>query len=425
MCTRLLCLITSMIVSLGSAASCLALDSTWTITGQVRPRMEYRNGYRNLLPPATSDGVVFISQRTRIGVLYKGEAKAKAFVQVQDVRTWGDEKNTSSDATADQFDLHQGYLDLTPSETWTFRIGRQEIAYDEERLIGSGNWNQSGRSHDAIRVMWQRGPTSVHAAWAHHEREEPIKWSPYTNSANYQDLALWRLSSTNTRGGANVLLIFDSYDSRYASSPSNRWTGGIYGKLKLAGSELRGETYYQTGRQQSFGPDGSPDFRFDINAFMIGLSASRNAGPVTATLWYDYLSGDSDPTDFRLESFNPLYGTFHKYYGWADYFTSFPNDTHRLGLQDLALKLAFDGPRGAKPQIDVHYFWLSESSSEFGIDSKHLGFEADAMVTIPLLKSVSLSGGASLVLPTKTMRTIKGDADQGHWVWTMLDFNVK
>ncbi len=417
-------IMTSILV-LGSTLTAIAVDSNWTITGQVRPRMEYRNGYRNLLPPATTDGVVFISQRTRIGVLYKGEAKANAFLQVQDVRTWGDETHTSTDASADKFDLHQGYLDLIPNENWTFRIGRQEIAYDEDRLLGTGNWNQTGRSHDAVRVMWQSGKSAIHVAWAHNERGEPIRSTPYINTTNYQDLAFWRFASACDRGSASALLIFDSYDPEAAASPPNRWTGGVYGKLRVVDVEMRGEAYYQTGKHEEFELGLSPYSRFDIRAFMFGLSATRQFDPVAATLWYDYLSGDDDPTDDRFESFNPLYSTFHKYYGWADYFISFPADTRGLGLQDLALKFTADGPSIATTHMDFHYFWLAETSAELGIDDRHLGFEADLMITIPLLKTLSLSGGASLVLPTKSMRTLKGNADQGHWVWTMLDFNVK
>ena len=373
--------------------------------------------------------MVFFSQRSRVGILYKGEAKARAFLQLQDVRTWGDETHTSTDASADKFDLHQGYLDLIPNENWTFRIGRQEIAYDDDRLLGTGNWNQSGRSHDAVRVMWQSGKSAIHAAWAHNERGEPLSWSPYLNNPNYQDLAFLRAATVCDRGNANLLFIFDSYDPQFpdATGAANayRWTGGMYSKGQVAGVELRGEGYYQAGRREVTIQNFPLRRVFDIRAFMVGLSAMRDFGVIGTTLWYDYLSRDDELTRNQFESFDPMYGTFHKYYGWVDYFISFPADTRGLGLQDLALKFTADGPSIATTQMDFHYFWLAETSAELGIDDRHLGFEADLMITIPLLKTLSLSGGASLVLPTKSMRTLKGNADQGHWVWTMLDFNVK
>jgi len=415
--------IAAIIIVASSAIPAMALDSNWTITGQLRPRFEYRNGYRQLLPPHENDQVAFVSQRSRIGMVYTGEKKLKVVLQVQDVRTWGDETHTSNDATADKFDLHQGYLDLMPHERWTLRIGRQEIAYDEERLIGTGNWNQPGRVHDAFLVMWRKGKAQAHAGWAHHETGELISGAPYPNNSNYQDLAFWRLSSACEKGSVNGLLIFDSYGP--SSSPPNRWTGGLYSTLMWSGVSWRGEAYYQTGKHDGSEPILNRRDRYDIRSFMIGLSAERKFGRSGATIWYDYLSGDDDHEDARFESFNPLYGTFHKYYGFADYFISFPSDTRGLGLQDLALKCAFGGPSIAKTQVDLHYFWLAELSPEINVNNRHLGFEADVMLTIPILKTVSLSGGASLVLPTETMRTLKGQADQGHWFWTMLDFNVK
>jgi hypothetical protein len=310
-----------------------------------------------------------------------------------------------------------------PHADWALRIGRQEIAFDEDRLLGTGNWNHSGRSHDALLVMWRTSKTQAHAGWAHHETGEPIGGAPYPNNGNYQDLAFWRLARACENGSISGLLIFDSYGP--ASSPPNRWTGGLFGTHKLGGIDWRGEAYYQTGKHDGVEPVGGRRDRFDIRAFMAGVSATRKLNAGAATLWYDYLSGDSDPADTRFASFNPLYGTFHKYYGFADYFISFPSDTRGLGLQDLALKCVFDGPSIAKTQVDLHYFWLAELSPEINVNNRHLGFEADVMVTVPILKTVSLSGGASLVLPTETMRTLKGQADQGHWVWTMLDFNVK
>lgn len=420
--TKITVIVVSLFI-LGTALPVLGDDSSWTTTGQLRPRFEYRNGYRQLLPPHENDQVAFVSQRSRIGMVYTGEKKLKVVMQVQDVRTWGDESHTSNDATADKFDLHQGYLDIMPHADWTLRVGRQEIAYDEDRLLGTGNWNQSGRSHDALLVMWRNGQTQAHAAWAHHETGELISGAPYPNNGNYQDLAFWRLATMCEKGSVSGLLIFDSYGP--TSSPPNRWTGGIFNTLKWSSVDWRVEAYYQTGKHDGVEPVYGRRDRFDIRAFMAGISATRKYNAGAATLWYDYLSGDSDPADTRFESFNPLYGTFHKYYGWLDYFISFPSDTRGLGLQDLAAKLTWNGPRIAKTQIDLHYFWLAEQSPEIAIDNRHLGLEVDVMVTIPLLRTLALSGGASLMLPTETMRTLKGDADQGHWVWTMLDFNVK
>ena len=41
---------------------------------------------------------------------------------------------------------------MTMSERWSARIGRQEIPFGGERLMGSVAWTQQGRSFDAVRT---------------------------------------------------------------------------------------------------------------------------------------------------------------------------------------------------------------------------------------------------------------------------------
>ncbi|NIP78292.1 MAG: alginate export family protein, partial [Gemmatimonadetes bacterium] len=74
-------------------------------------------------------------------------------VQVQDVRVWGGELGTT-DPSADGLDLHQGWLELgdAGSGALSLRVGRQELAYGGERLVGALNWAQQARSFDGARL---------------------------------------------------------------------------------------------------------------------------------------------------------------------------------------------------------------------------------------------------------------------------------
>lgn len=79
------------------------------------------------------------------------EGGVKLFLQ-QDVRLFGEELHTLSDYRADNLDLHQGFLELgsVPLVGGSLRIGRQEMA-GEQRLIGTVDWAQQGRSFDGGR----------------------------------------------------------------------------------------------------------------------------------------------------------------------------------------------------------------------------------------------------------------------------------
>ena len=58
-----------------------------TISGELRPRAEYRNGYKTLTPNDV-DAALFVSQRTRLNTEFITE-NYTFFVSIQDVRVWG------------------------------------------------------------------------------------------------------------------------------------------------------------------------------------------------------------------------------------------------------------------------------------------------------------------------------------------------
>ena len=58
------------------------------IDTELRPRFEYRHGYKTLFPDNT-DPAAFVSQRTRLNAGFKNE-KLNFYLSLQDVRVWGD-----------------------------------------------------------------------------------------------------------------------------------------------------------------------------------------------------------------------------------------------------------------------------------------------------------------------------------------------
>lgn len=421
--SRLLCLITITLALLGGATPSYALDSNWTISGQVRPRFEYRNGYRNL-PVPNSEPAVFVSQRTRLGVSYRAEPRARFTIVVQDVRTWGDELSTA-DASADNIDVHIANVELTPRESITIQVGRQEYSYDEDRILGPTDWRQHGRVHDAVRLKLHSGHTDVHVAVSHHEQGEPTSSASYFNTDNYEDmLLLW--GSTQSGGlHASALALYDSYDRTYRILIQDRWTLG--GRLELKGIPFSGrvEGYYQMGRHKTFTQQGYGDWtriQRDLGAYLAALSLTLASERRSFTLWYDYLSGDKDANDGDYGVFDVPYGSNHKSYGWADLFIRMPEDTKDHGLQDLAAKSQFREVGPLTIDCHLHYFALSQDDDQ---GKRGLGFEADVMATAVIMPNVKLQAGYSLVLPSDALKRLKGGSDDGHWFWTMLDFNVK
>ena len=95
-----------------------------TVSGQVRPRAEYRYGYRT--PKGADDKpAFFISQRTRLIFSFQNE-KVKLYFSPQDVRVWGAENQL---AITPSFGLNQGWGELMLSDKFSVRVGRQELVY--------------------------------------------------------------------------------------------------------------------------------------------------------------------------------------------------------------------------------------------------------------------------------------------------------
>jgi hypothetical protein len=139
-----------------------------SLTGQLRTRAENRNGYGNLVINDSKDAD-FISQRTRLIFGYKWD-RLTVGTSIQDVRVWGADASTIS-TTDNRLYLHEGWAELTifnKADTnigvkfldlLTIKIGRQELIYDDSRLIGNLDWLQQARRHDMALLK------AVHHGW--------------------------------------------------------------------------------------------------------------------------------------------------------------------------------------------------------------------------------------------------------------------
>ena len=119
------------------------------VSAQLRPRFEYRHGYKTLMPENV-DPAMFVSQRTRLNFNFANE-KFKTGFSIQDVRVWGDvsQLNTSD---VNGLSIHQAWGEVFLGKKVSIKLGRQEIIYDDSRIFGNVNWAQQARSHDALII---------------------------------------------------------------------------------------------------------------------------------------------------------------------------------------------------------------------------------------------------------------------------------
>jgi hypothetical protein len=131
-----------------------------TLAGQLRTRTESRDGAGTLKLKGNSASF-FTSQRSRLSFHYKMN-KLTFHTAVQDVRVWGQDASTINSADGSKLGLHEAWAEIelankrdssfkhSAIDYFAVKIGRQELIYDDSRLIGNLDWLQQARRHDAI-----------------------------------------------------------------------------------------------------------------------------------------------------------------------------------------------------------------------------------------------------------------------------------
>jgi hypothetical protein len=141
-------------------AGCLSHHSKaqLSLIGQVRTRTEVRDGLGNLAPLSAAPAA-FTSQRTRLIFGYKWD-RVTFGMTVQDVRVWGQDAATISNADGGKLSTHEAWADITLAnsadttinfkaiQNLSLKIGRQELVYDDVRLLGNLDWLQQARRFD-------------------------------------------------------------------------------------------------------------------------------------------------------------------------------------------------------------------------------------------------------------------------------------
>ena len=140
-----------------------AAIAQFSVDAQLRARGEVRDGYQKINPEDASPAVL-VSQRTRLAFTYE-MPRLKLKIVPQDVRLWGDQAKLSATGVGDNpsLDLYEAYAELRISELLSISAGRQELIYDNGRMLGNRNWNQNGISYDALVLKYRRDGWKIDA----------------------------------------------------------------------------------------------------------------------------------------------------------------------------------------------------------------------------------------------------------------------
>ena len=387
---------------------------------QLRPRFEYRNGYKNLMPNG-EDATSFISQRSRLNLNF-GQDKLKTKLTLQNVRTWGDVATTTA-SDKNGIAVFEAWAQYELSPEWSTRIGRQVIAYDNQRILGEIDWSQQGQSHDAALISFHRKNNQLDLGFALNANAENLlaPKTPYTT--NYKSMQYAWYHTKLDKVGMSLLLLNTGYE--FQKTPTDlevdyKQTFGTYLTFKEKQWNINLGVYGQTGE--------SADKK--VNAWYAGAYFGYEASKeFKVGLGHEYLSG-KDQNDFSSnnKSFTPLFGTNHGFNGFMDYFYV-GNHQNSVGLNDTYLKLNYTFNKwqfACIPHIFNAPNTVLDATSQ-KMDA-YLGTELDLTATYTVQKDIVAMAGYSQMFGSSTLERIKTVAnvsDTNNWVWVMVSFSPR
>ncbi|MDE7149326.1 MAG: hypothetical protein K2O01_02800, partial [Bacteroidales bacterium] len=120
------------------------------IWGEIREKLQFRDGYHRLKGPEDK-GFVVNAQRTRLGMEF--EKNDMGFVlTVEDARIWGESADNRS---ADGLGLSSAYFYVNFCDRFTFDIGRRPLAYDDGRYMIGAGWAEVTKAVDALMFKYR------------------------------------------------------------------------------------------------------------------------------------------------------------------------------------------------------------------------------------------------------------------------------
>jgi len=391
---------------------------------QIRPRFEYRNGYKQLLQEGQK-GTSQISQRSRLNFNYKQDDLILKLT-FQNTRTWGDVAPATV-ADKNGVAVFEAWAQYNFTEKWSARMGRQVLSYDNQRILGEMDWAQQGQSHDALTVSFHDETQKLDFGGAYNSTAENVVQTPYT-VANYKAMQYaWYHNQFSEKLGASFLVLNTGYEfTRNPNTPESKilvdymQTFGPYLTYKKDKIDTSFWLYGQTGKstdQQVSAWNAAANINYSItNSFKAGLG-------------YEFLSGkDSNDGSTVIKSFNPIFGTNHGFNGFMDYFYV-GNHLNNVGLQDAFIKLNYNVNKWQFALIP-HVFLAAADVVNVPLNEKmdsYLGTEVDATFGYNFKKDITVTGGYSQMFGSKTMEFIK-TGDSGHtnnWAWLMVSVNPR
>lgn len=360
-------------------------------SGEYRARLEGFDG--GGFKPGSSD--MYGLSRLRLNVALQPAKWFRVVGQTQDARVFWNDRVASAPPYQNTFDLRMAFAEVgREGGPVMLRVGRQELDFGEQRLVGSLNWTNVTRTFDAVRATFR----------THGYRLDAFASSVVVAQDGTSDHHVQGSNLHGLYGGLEKLIpnavvepyVFWRVLSRQKLDTK---TGGLrwVGKLPVR---------FDYGVEMALQ-------RGDIAASMVNAWAGHwVAGRTFGGAWqprafvkFNYASGDRNPRDAKTETFDTLYPTGHDKLGLAD-------QVGWRNIRDWRFGVEAKPAKALKASLVGHSWRLASASdglynaagaliarSADGSAGTHVGEEVDAQGVWSVSKQVQLGAGVGHIFP--------------------------
>jgi hypothetical protein len=421
-------------------------NSVWDIGGALRGRYELKEGgmglppandFRDVTTPTGKNDNDYFSTKLLARIAYTDKWWS-AYLEGRSSMTYSDSRSATGAGAVPgpgggggpeqdgMVDLHQAYVTVGNHKEFpvSLKLGRQELSYGDERLVGAFAWNNIGRVFDAAKARWQNPYFAAEAFTSKLVLPDDHAWNDWNNDSVFSGV---HLSSKKIPKNLTEAYFFARNEDVGSSSAFNPgvvlpfavpapaardiYTLGL--RLKSNPGDFGNFDYtvegaYQFGNWQQTPTSAELDHEAYAFVANIGYTLADTPGTPRFALEYAFGSGDSDPTDGKHETFDNLYPTNHKFYGYMD-FLSWQN------LHDVRAIVSIKPTPRLSIALEGHMYWVADTSDSLynaggvargggtpgagngyainpGYDS-YIGSEIDLVVGYALNKVTALEAG--------------------------------
>lgn len=323
-----------------------------SVGGQFRLRLEDWNNFA--FTPANDDN--FVLSRFRLHSDLRLSPGFRVYVEgISALATERDLPGGRRPLDEDSADLLNAFADVSSTlgaMDLTLRVGRQELSYGKQRLISPLDWSNTRRTFDGARLLTKAG------AWkadAFATRWVQVQQHDFNDGDSGRDFYGVYATRPLSEGKVSLDLYAlglerDAAKFGAVSGKEERYTlGSRWGGKCDCGGDLDLEGGYQ------FGEVGAADVEAWFVAAQAGFTVPDCPLKSRWFVGYDLASGDDNPADGEVGTFNQLFPLGHAYFGGIDI-------VGRQNIQDISVGVSLVPLDKLTVRIEGHQFARAENS---------------------------------------------------------------